>query len=166
MEKDESDCLSNAMDVADFILYLADCDHFKLNLTNRKLQSLLVIIQCASIQYLNSPCFSDPIEEWTYGHTIPSVYQRYSFFGGNIIWLFRNQNSVAHSILKSKRPEELKQALPLDLMILIQDILPKIGKLSREDLTLLAAKLWTQTEHLYTYSLISKSERNDNNEFM
>ena len=142
MEKDEADCLSNAMDVADFILYLADLDHFKLNLTNRKLQALLVIIQCASIHFLNSPAFSDPIEEWAYGHTVPSVYQRYSFFGGNIIWLSRNENSVAHSILKNKRPEDLKQTLPLDLMILIQDILSKIGKLSREDLTLLAASAY------------------------
>lgn len=54
-------------------------------LTNLKLQKLLYYAQGSSLALRNEPLFNDPIEHWTHGPVVPSVYHEYSKFGGSPI---------------------------------------------------------------------------------
>ena len=50
-------------------------------ITNMKLQKLLYYAQGAFLAMNGSPLFDDPIEAWTHGPVVPSVYNEYKGYG-------------------------------------------------------------------------------------
>lgn len=49
--------------------------------TNLKLQKLLYYVQGFHLAFFNKPLFDEPLEAWTYGPVVPSVYHKYKVLG-------------------------------------------------------------------------------------
>lgn len=74
------------MNVNDLALILIDKSHQQgLSITNQRLQKLLYFVQALFIKEKGTLCFLDPMEAWTFGPVVPSVYSVYRIFGGNLI---------------------------------------------------------------------------------
>ena len=73
----------SAIQVAQYLLALA---HSKGDqISNLKLQKLLYYLQGFSLVVNNKPLFPEPIEAWTHGPVVASVYHKYSKYGNNHI---------------------------------------------------------------------------------
>ena len=71
-----------ASDVAKYFIYLASQAVVgdkgeREGITNLKLQKILYFAQAYYLAKLGRPLFKDPIEAWTYGPVVPTVYQAY-----------------------------------------------------------------------------------------
>lgn len=64
---------SNASDVADYFLKLAD-DESGEYLSNLKLQKLLYYAQGFHLAAYNEPLFDEPVLAWIYGPAVPKIY--------------------------------------------------------------------------------------------
>lgn len=49
-------------------------------ISNLKLQKLLYYAQGAFLVFMDAPLFDDPIEAWTHGPVVPTVYREYKRF--------------------------------------------------------------------------------------
>ena len=72
-----------AITVAEYILDY--CFSKGIPMSNLKLQKILYFLQVQFLHEFKEPCFSDPIEAWGFGPTIPSVYHPFSIFGAAAI---------------------------------------------------------------------------------
>lgn len=54
-------------------------------ITNLKLQKLVYYAQGFSLVLLNRPLFNEPIEAWTHGPVVSSLYDEYKKYGSNTI---------------------------------------------------------------------------------
>jgi uncharacterized phage-associated protein len=74
-----------AHDVADYFLASVDEDTGD-NLSNLKLQKLVYYAQGFHLALNDGrPLFDDPIEAWTHGPVVPSLYRRYKHHGSGAI---------------------------------------------------------------------------------
>lgn len=75
--------MATALDVANY--FLAAQDHCERDITNLKLQKLCSYAHAISLALLGKPLFDEPLQAWTLGPVIPSVYRKFAEHGGNII---------------------------------------------------------------------------------
>ena len=73
-----------AHDVAKYFVSLVD-EEAGDSITNLKLQKLLYYAQGVSLALNDAVLFTDPIEAWTHGPVVPTVYRRYKQHGGESI---------------------------------------------------------------------------------
>ena len=74
-----------AVDVARYFLCQVNSDDAGDLISNLKLQKLLYYAQGFSLALLGKPLFSEPIEAWTHGPVVPSVYQVYKDYSASAI---------------------------------------------------------------------------------
>jgi len=74
-----------ALTVAKHILWLGGQGGDDNDVSNLKLQKLLYYSQGFCLAMYGKPLFSDPIKAWDHGPVVPSVYEEYKGFGGNVI---------------------------------------------------------------------------------
>lgn len=72
----------SANDVADYFLSKNDETAGEL-ISNLKLQKLLYYAQGFHLAITGRPLFSEPIEAWTHGPVVPTVYHRFKSYGYN-----------------------------------------------------------------------------------
>jgi uncharacterized phage-associated protein len=70
----------SAFDVAYYILAQADDEAGDL-ISNLKLQKLLYYSQGFFLAVYDEPLFKEPIEAWTHGPVVPSVYREFKKYG-------------------------------------------------------------------------------------
>lgn len=71
----------NALDIARYVIaHENECGR---SVSNLRLQKLLYFIQVAFVSEYGPehPCFSEPIEAWSFGPVVPCVYHAYKMFG-------------------------------------------------------------------------------------
>ena len=73
-----------AHDVAKYFVSLVD-EEAGDSISNLKLQKLLYYAQGAHLALRDEPLFGEPIEAWTHGPVVPSVYRQYKQHGGEPI---------------------------------------------------------------------------------
>lgn len=73
-----------ALDVANYFLSLCDENAGDL-ISNLKLQKLLYYAQGFRLALSNGPLFDDPIEAWTHGPVVPTVYHAFKKHGSNAL---------------------------------------------------------------------------------
>lgn len=76
--------MKTATQIAQFFLHHA-YDGEKDQVSNLKLQKLLYYAQGYSLALLNKPLFKEPIQCWTHGPVVESVYHQYKVFGKRFI---------------------------------------------------------------------------------
>lgn len=76
-----------AIDAANFLIDLANAGDSEEDdgMTNMKLNKLLFFAQAISLQKYGKPLFDDPIEAWTHGPVVPTVYHTFKNNGRNSI---------------------------------------------------------------------------------
>lgn len=67
-----------AADVAKYIIWKSR------NINNFRLQYLLYFVQAEFLAHKNRPCYKDPIEAWSFGPVVPTVYDKYKVYGAGI----------------------------------------------------------------------------------
>lgn len=70
-----------ADDIASYFLAKADADDDRIS--NLKLQKLCYYAQGIIVALRGVPLFADPIEAWTHGPVVPSLYHKYKSHGAN-----------------------------------------------------------------------------------
>jgi uncharacterized phage-associated protein len=73
--------LYNLSDIADYFLLKTQEDGHEL-LSNMKLQKLIYYAQGLYLVLFNEPLFQEPIEAWTYGPAVRSLFDKYKDYGG------------------------------------------------------------------------------------
>jgi uncharacterized phage-associated protein len=73
----------NIYDLCTYIIYYSNTQSY--DISNLKLQKLLYFLQAHYLVTQYQPLFTTPIEAWSVGPIIPSVYKKYAAYGsGNI----------------------------------------------------------------------------------
>ncbi|MBT1166842.1 SocA family protein [Bifidobacterium simiarum] len=76
--------IMKAIDAANFFIDLAKSGSDEDDgISNMKLNKLLFFAQAISLQRYGRPLFDDPIEAWTHGPVVPSVYHTFKSNGRN-----------------------------------------------------------------------------------
>lgn len=75
----------NAIDIARYMLYLAAGEPEPEGLTPMRLQKLLYYAQGWRLALTGQPLFDSPIEAWTHGPVVRTVYPRFADYGGSPI---------------------------------------------------------------------------------
>lgn len=76
--------MSKIQDLADFFISLGNVPEEDA-MTNMRSNKLLYFSQGWFLQRFNRTLFDEPIEAWTYGPVIPSMYRKYHNYGKNVI---------------------------------------------------------------------------------
>ncbi|RWZ59903.1 DUF4065 domain-containing protein [Halobacillus fulvus] len=97
--------MANALNVARFLLYLAQRDDQISDLSNLKLQKLLYYAQLTNFQRKNSALFEDSLEAWQFGPVVRSVYEHFKSHGSRPIKHEFNPDDVQHLIKNISREE-------------------------------------------------------------
>jgi uncharacterized phage-associated protein len=72
---------AKAIDVAQYLIYLAASEPEPESLTHMRLQKLLYYVQGWSLALRNRPMFPERIEAWAHGPVVPNLYPRFADFG-------------------------------------------------------------------------------------
>lgn len=72
--------MTNAMEVAKFLIYLASCEQEPDFLTHLRVQKLLYYVQGWSLALRDQPMFTDRIEAWAHGPVVKAVYEELKKF--------------------------------------------------------------------------------------
>lgn len=73
-----------SLDVANYFLSLADEEAGDL-ISNLKLQKLVYYAQGFHLAMFERPLFLEPIEAWTHGPVVPSLYQEFKEYGSGAV---------------------------------------------------------------------------------
>jgi uncharacterized phage-associated protein len=84
MVAEQNKCKLKATDVAKYFLLCSDEDAGDL-ISNLKLQKLVYFAQGYHLALFDKPLFDDPIEAWTHGPVVPTLYKIYNRYGGSPI---------------------------------------------------------------------------------
>lgn len=76
-----------------------------------KLQKILYYLQGYSLKYLNRPAFDDPIEVWTLGPTVSTVFNKYHRLGEKAIYLFQKDRDEATITIRTPSDTHLLDIL-------------------------------------------------------
>ena len=116
----------NALTIANFIIWFVNNYTPNRNLPPLKLQIILYYVQANHLALNNgTPLFSDLIEKWQYGPTIPSVYHEFKDFGINHI-------STARSILRPTgtgfdlidfKPEMVDKSTQIEIINIVNNLI-------------------------------------------
>lgn len=109
--------MATAKEVANYLITLNNekCQEGESGLTNLKLQKLAYYAQGFYGAIYNKPLFNEPIEAWTHGPVVPSLYHDYKQYGSN-------------PIVSSLSQENLQ--LTDDEMTLLQEVYDVYGQFS------------------------------------
>ncbi len=77
--------MARALDVANYLIHLADAAEEPDHLTQLRLQKLLYYVQGWSLALRSRPIFADAIEAWAQGPVVPSVYKHFEKASGFLI---------------------------------------------------------------------------------
>jgi len=77
--------MAEALDVARYILQLAEFEAEPEPITHLRLQKLLYYVQGWHLGLEGSPLFEDDFQAWAHGPVLPSLYQRFSSYGATPI---------------------------------------------------------------------------------